>query len=163
MHFYIQSWLLWADLSNTEVHLLHSLGAIEVLPPRHRLQFDRKTAPPPSILGRTNYRSLCLFCVLLDKVHKVAVAMFYRRKGPYFTTEGPLNIYGSVSAGNISIRLWLKPEENGEYYPVLDKGQLISEWNCGVFKSPKKWTIFWWMCALATEMGQIKKNGTLSS
>ena len=47
MHFYIQSWLLWADLSNTEVHLLHSLGAIEVLPPRHRLQFDRKTAPLP--------------------------------------------------------------------------------------------------------------------
>ena len=103
MHFYIQCWF-WADLSNTEVHFLHSVQ----LKFYHRdtvSNLTEKPRLPPSILGRTNYRSLCLFCVLLDKVHRVAVAMFYRRKGPYFTTEGPLNIYGSVSAGNISIRL----------------------------------------------------------
>ena len=37
------------------------------------------------------------------------------------------------------------------------KGQLISEWNFGVFKSSKKWTLFWQISALASKMGQIKK------
>ena len=38
-----------------------------------------------------------------------------------------------------------------------DKGQLISEWNFGVFKSSKMWTFFWQISALASKMGQIKK------
>ena len=38
------------------------------------------------------------------------------------------------------------------------KGQLISEWNFGVFKSPKKRTSFWQISALASKMGQIKNT-----
>jgi hypothetical protein len=40
---------------------------------------------------------------------------------------------------------------------IYTKGQLTSEWFFGVFKSPKKWTFFWQIFALASEMGQIKK------
>ena len=36
------------------------------------------------------------------------------------------------------------------------RGQLISEWNFGVFKSPKKWNFFWQIPALDSKQGQIK-------
>ena len=37
----------------------------------------------------------------------------------------------------------------------LLKGQLISEGNFGVFKSPKRWTFFVRISALASKIGQI--------
>ena len=41
---------------------------------------------------------------------------------------------------------------------VFHKGQLISGWNFGVFKSSKNWTFFWQISALASKMDQIKKD-----
>ena len=67
--------------SNTKHRLYVALSGGLKCP--RKIYFNTQ-CPPPSILGRTNYRSLCLFCVLLDKVHRVAVAMFYRRKGAIF-------------------------------------------------------------------------------
>ena len=48
-------------------------------------------------------------------------------------------------------------EKNLRITALASKGELISEWNFGVFKSSKKWTFFWQIFTLASKMGQIKK------
>ena len=42
-------------------------------------------------------------------------------------------------------------------WSYVSKGQLISKWNFGVFKSSKK-LLFWQISALASKMDQIKKQ-----
>ena len=61
--------------------------------------------------------------------------------------------------------LWWRQFENtdfihnqpGQYISQFSKGQLISERNFGVFKSPKKRTNSWWIFALVSKMGKIKR------
>ena len=69
----------------------------------HVKSISTHSAPPPPFWAEQITEVYVCFVFCSIKYTESRLPCFTAERGPYFTTEGPLNIYSSVSAGNISV------------------------------------------------------------